>query len=231
MTRSEVWRRRLSIALAAVPLAVACSTSADAAPFVYEEAIDGDLATFIAPNVDALPWFTFDLGINTISGQTAFNGPDHIPGDPDAFAFVMANGLWADSVTYSYSATLLGYTTHATLVWNIHGSLSGNTFDLSSPHEFGPMGSIGLLFPKVIWTWDIEVGGLVGQPDPGYIVDYTWTFHVSPAPVYPQPVSEPSLIVLVSMGVVAVRRFGRHGTYGGFLRSRTTRRTESSSDG
>jgi hypothetical protein len=115
---------------------------AHAVPVVYDEEIDGDLTGQGTP----LHTFTFDVGLNTISGRVRVSSSDF---DPDSFAFVVPAGLevsaasvalsdeWGDWVRNTWrlsagSANFLGGTSREELIVNSPGLTTFTTTPLAA---------------------------------------------------------------------------------------------------
>ncbi len=168
-------------------------SSAHAVPFVYDEAVDGDIyyATFD----------NFDVGTNVVSGST-FSGPSGV--DSDNFHFLIREGTQLDAVTYSF--------------WNVEGTGSGFGVSMSSSAPFYSLGdwSINVLTdpsPVTILEEVLPLGSgyhdfrpsnwfNTGPTASGGSWDYSVSFSVSAVPL-------PSTLVLMLgglLGLVAVRR-------------------------
>ena len=92
MKYASRWFARPTLASCAVLWALAAAgPGVEAAPVAYRESVSGDLG-----HTDPLVVFTFDVGVNTIDGETRANdgtNPTLPLNDPDAFAFVVPEGL------------------------------------------------------------------------------------------------------------------------------------------
>jgi hypothetical protein len=99
-------------------LATFSGQAVSAAPVAYTESGGGDL-----PQLDPLPVFTLDVGVNTISGTITaapMGGSDF-----DYFAFVVPAGNVLTSATLTMIDTAEPFTPHITSVtWNLYSGSS-----------------------------------------------------------------------------------------------------------
>lgn len=96
---------------ALVILALLCVLAgpAVAAPITYLESLNGDL-----PDAAPLTLFTVDLGLNTISGSTAFSVP--IGADIDNFAFTVPVGMEVQSMKVLIPEQTVDY---GSVIWDL----------------------------------------------------------------------------------------------------------------
>ena len=170
---------------AALASLVLPTVASQAAPISYSESVDGDLPPF-----DPVPTFTFDIGVNTVSGSISLILPDV---DFDAFAFVVPAGL---QVT-SGSATLVDVAGDVSSAkWQLHAGsdqLYNGTpvklLDISSPGS----DTIPALGSN---TYNLSPHEM-GQRADNSTANYTFTFNVIP---------EPASLSLLALGSVALLR-------------------------
>lgn len=165
---------------------------ASAAPIVYNEAIDGDLPQGGAP----LPTFTFDLGVNTVSGTTD-NSTDF-----DAIAFTVPGGMEMSEGDLVLS-DLTGDVT--SVFWSLRegnitasGALVDGSVGATSPgvDSFGPL-SDGTYYLSPISIATVAGGGF-------HSAAYTYSFTVTPIP-------EPGALAMLGVGSLALLSRRRRG--------------------
>ena len=181
-------------------------TPIPSAAFTYSESVSGDLPTFLGGAV-----FSFDAGVNTVSGTFNFNGPADTF-DNDSFAFNIPAALQLQSASYVY--VLHGDPLNAQADYALCPSNAGcNIFnelssrDIFFEYETSPIAAFGNALPLGPGTYELAQDGVGGNIFRSYSVDYTWTFNVG-SPSVPS-VPEPASIVLVGLGLAtlaAVRR-------------------------
>jgi hypothetical protein len=171
------------------------STAAPAAPAHYDESVSGDLPD------QPTSAFLFDVGANTISGNTFLfvlePGCDHFCADFDGFAFVLPE--FTQLVDVSLSFTLApDNVSRAEADYELCPGLPGG----SVPCSVNPLGeqSVSFLDPSPVavdfgaamalaspGTYTVSTQSLGIAPiDPtlpeGWSADYTWTFRVEAIP-------------------------------------------------
>ncbi len=185
---------------------------AQAMPFHYSESVDGDLAGL--PSTA----FSFGVGNNTISGSTHFavniTGPGpHYDTDFDSFALDLPAGSWLVNISLAFttvSSNTLSADAELRLCLGVSncssdvlGSQTVSFFD-ASPRQV----NFGAL-PLSAGTYTLLTHGLGIGPaiDPSlsesWFVDYTWTLRVV-------PVSEPSDLLLLGLGLAGIAFTRRH---------------------
>jgi hypothetical protein len=200
--------------LVAVTVAtLACVTSAQAAPIMFQEAVSGDL-----PAEGLLPTFTLDLGVNTVSGTVAYTmfgpGVPRTVVDFDGFAFIVPAGTQVTNVSVVMTDSI--DTKMSVGIWTLYrgsniaytpglfGELLTCTFPFPSPT--GPSScsaqlSSGPLRAQVynFNSWAVMPRGNSATSD------YTFSLTLSPIATVPEPGSL-ALAGTVVTGLLARRR-------------------------
>lgn len=181
------------------------STTAPAAPVHYDELVSGDLPE--QPTSALL----FDVGANTISGNTFFfvlePGCDHFCFDLDSFAFVLPEFTQLVDVSLSFTLAF-DNVSRAEADYEFCPGLPGG----SVPCSVNPLGeqSVSFLDPSPVavdfgaaipltspGTYTVSTQSLGIAPiDPtlpeGWSADYTWTFRVEAIPSWRFPIGDHS---------------------------------------
>ena len=179
--------------------------SASAAPIAYQESVSGDLPATGAP----LPTFTFDIGSNTISGNTSAAGFPLVS-EIDSFAFIVPAGMEVTSATVS--ATVVTFPpvfANPDIVWFVRrgsANSSTGTFIESFIASTGASGGTHTTLSNVpLLPNTYNVTALDGLNAPTSTT-YTFTFTVA---AVPEPASLATL-GLASLALLARRRKPRH---------------------
>jgi hypothetical protein len=195
----------LPATLVIMMLTTAFVTPATATPISYSESVSGDLgASLPAPTV-----FALDIGVNTVSGTTHFDGlePGVFDVDVDSFAFSVPAGLEVTNVAFAFVRTISGNLIAGSMLFILD---NGNAFpqlpNVPSPSidVFGasPVVLFASGLPLSAGTYGISRGDftLSGFFPMGWTADYTWSLTV--APTAPSAVPEPATLALLGTGLI-----------------------------
>jgi len=191
--------------LLAFLLSVAVVPVVGAAPFTYSESVSGDLGT----SLPAASVFSFDVGVNTVSGTTFFFLTSPLTSDQDAFAFSIPVGAMLTDATFSFTTTLTGSVTEGAAGFRLdNGNLSpmvpflgDQTVDILGA---SPVTMFGGAFPLTSGTYGLPENLLqiTGSTGAGWSSAYTWSFTV--APTTPAAVPEPGSLLLLATGIAGI---------------------------
>jgi hypothetical protein len=190
------------------------STTTPAAPLHYDELVSGDLPS------EPTNAFLFDVGDNTISGNTFLfvlePGCDHFCFDFDSFAFVLPERVQLVEVSLSFTLDA-DNVSRAEAAYSLCAGLPGGSDSCFADSlgeqtvSFLDASPVAVVFGAAIplataGTYTVFNSSLGIAPiDPalpeGWSADYTWTLRVQ---AIPNPASLPSMIT--ALLVVALRR-------------------------
>lgn len=173
------------------------SSLANAGPIAYTESGSGDLPGVGSP----LPTLAFDIGTNTVSGNTGFN-VDHAA-DFDSFAFTIPGG----AVLISGGVVLTDFAGDFTVAsWGLRsGSANSSTGSFIETLSANSPGSASLVnVPLGAGTYNLTAG-IVGADTSTLpsTANYTFTFVVG------SPVPEPGTWGLAGASLIALAALRR----------------------
>lgn len=176
------------------------SSSVNAATINFDEAVSGDIEDVIGLN----DFFTFGIGVNTISGSTKLY-IDEAAGtfdvDHDAFEFEVVTGSQINSITYSFTnVDVLPGTTALGLGMDGPPYLGFWSIDVTS--DLSPQAILidEVPFPEGVYGFGyyLETGGSLSVYGGSW--DYTLTFEVGEARTVP----ESAFLSLMVLGLTAI---------------------------
>ncbi|MCB1702440.1 MAG: hypothetical protein H6985_04885 [Pseudomonadales bacterium] len=165
-------------------LSLAISTTVQAAPVSYNEAVDGDLSSS-----GGSPQFSLDVGSNTVSGTTFWTSDGSL--DRDGFGLIVPDGMSMLAITYAWE--IVSVEAGSLLIQSgryLGGDCSTCGSDWANVYSTysGPLGPD--TSPKSLFTSALPLGpgtytfgdGFGGQAPYG-TWDYTFTFEVAAIPL------------------------------------------------
>ena len=189
------------------------STTAPATPLHYDELVSGDLSD------EPTSAFLFDVGANTISGNTYLfvlePGCDHFCYDFDSFAFVLPERVQLVEVSLSFTLDADNVSRAEAFYLLCPGLPGGSVSCFANPLgdqtvsflddspvavDFGaaiPLASAGTY---TVSNHSLGIAPIDPSHPEGWSADYTWTFRVE---AIPNPASLP--LMITALLVVATR--------------------------
>lgn len=199
----------------------AVGTSQATAVYLYDEAVNGDLPTYLTAG-GAPPVFALGAGLSVVTGSWSGYLPPQGAGnmmvDTDAFLFTVASGhqVVDIQVQYNFSATRGGTSISAVhylmpdpsdFTTAIYESVSTSNNPNGAPHLFDAAGFAPLgasASPRQLW---LGFGGGSLPYDVSFVYDYTMILSVEP--VAAAAVPEPGTLALAGAAFAALAALRR----------------------